>query len=315
MSNVLFGAVCLDIYNQGEYRRPGCGILHNAYHLQKLGANPLLITRIGEQQAAFFLDFFHTHQIAILPEQITAPGAPASIYIRLEPSGEAQMSHFAPGVWHDFLLTAQEEEKMAQATNLHMVMLHEVAPEFLRLSVAGKLKQTLISADFLALHHFSMAQFVQMLAHVHIAFIGWRGALDDPMLETIRTAAQDQRTLVIITFGAQGIQVFDGLTTSQLQTYFFPVEAVPVLGNTNGCGDAFISYFLAEYWPSHNLEAAISQGKIGGALATAWPFALPATAYPHPSTSSPETEKHISGEEETALLPSSERRSTSSGEG
>ena len=77
MSNVLFGAVCLDIYNQGEYRRPGCGILHNAYHLQKLGANPLLITRIGEQQAAFFLDFFHTHQIAILPEQITAPGAPA----------------------------------------------------------------------------------------------------------------------------------------------------------------------------------------------------------------------------------------------
>jgi len=287
MSNVLFGAVCLDIYNQGEYRRPGCGILHNAYHLQKLGADPLLITRIGAQQARFFLDFFHTHQIAILSEQITAPGSAASIHIQLDPSGEAKMSHFAPGVWQDFRLTAQEAEKLEQSTNLHMVMLHEVAPEFLRLHTAGKLQQTLVSADFLALQHFSIEQFVQLLAHVHLAFIGWRGALDDPMLETIRAAAQAQRTLVIITLGARGIQVFDGLATPQVQTHFFPVEEVPVLGNTNGCGDAFISYFLAEYWPHHNLEVAIARGKIGGALATTWPFALPAAAYPHPPTGSP----------------------------
>jgi len=280
MRNVLFGAVCLDIYNQGERVRPGCGILHNAYHLQKLGANPLLITRIGEQQATFFLDFFRTQQIAVLAEQISAPGAPASIHIWLEPSGEAQMSHFEPGVWQDFRLTALEEEKLVQAANLHMVMLHEVAPEFLRLRTTGKLKQAFISADFLALYHFSIEQFVQMLAHLQIAFIGWRGDLADPRLETIQAAAQAHCTLVIITLGARGIQVFDGLTTPQLQTYFFPVEEVPVLGNTNGCGDAFISYFLAEYWQNHNLEAAIMRGKIGGALATAWPFALPAAAYP-----------------------------------
>jgi sugar/nucleoside kinase (ribokinase family) len=54
---------------------------------------------------------------------------------------------------------------------------------------------------------------------------------------------------------------------------------VPVAGSTNGCGDAFISYFLAEYWRSYNLARALAQGKEGGALATRWRYALPDGAY------------------------------------
>lgn len=279
MRNVLFGAVCLDHYTHDGALRPGCGILHNAYHLQRLGATPLLITRIGEQDADHFLDFFRWHRIRVLPESITAPGAPASIQITLDADGEAHMSNFQSGVWQKFQLNTVEEEQLARATNLHIVMLHEVAPEFLRLRNAGQFPNTLISADFLALQHFSLEEFRQLLAHLHIAFIGWRGDPADPRLAVIREAAAAQRALVIVTLGARGIQVFDGLTTTALQAHFFPVEAVPVRGNTNGCGDAFISYFLAEYWQRHNLEAAIQRGKIGGALATAWPFALPATAY------------------------------------
>lgn len=279
MYNVLFGAVCLDHYTNDGAIRPGCGILHNAYHLQKLGAQPCLVTRIGQQNAEHFLDFFHKHEITILPESLVTPGVPASIRITLDADGEAHMRHFQPGVWQHFQLTSAEETQLTQATNLHMVMLHEVAPEFLRLHNLGKLQKALISADFLALQHFSLAEFTELLGHLHIAFIGWRGDPADSRLETIRQAAQAQQALVIVTFGARGIQAFDALTTPALQTHFFPVEAVPVQGNTNGCGDAFISYFLAEYWQNRNLEAAINRGKIGGALATAWPFALPTTVY------------------------------------
>ena len=279
MSNVLFGAVCLDYYTNDGTIRPGCGILHNAYHLQQLGAQPRLITRIGAQDADYFLAFFRKHGINILPECLIAPGDPASIRITLDAAGEAHMSHFRAGVWQHFQLTAAEEEALAQATHLHMVMLNEVAPEFLRLHKAGKLQQTLTSADFLALQHFSLAEFTELLGHLHIAFIGWRGDPADPRLETIRQAAAAHHALVIVTLGARGIQAFDALTTPDLQTHFFPVEAIPVQGNTNGCGDAFISYFLAEYWQSRNLAAAINRGKIGGALATAWPFALPVAAY------------------------------------
>lgn len=175
-----------------------------------------------------------------------------------------------------------------------------VAPEFLRLRTAGKLKQTLVSADFLALHHFSMAQFVQMLAHVHIALHRLAGAPDDPMLKQFVQRHRINERLSLLPSAHRGF-VFDGLTTSQLQTYFFPVEAVPVLGNTNGCGDAFISYFLAEYWQSHNLAAASfleNRWRAGDRVA----FALPTAAYPHPDPS-PRNGKAYFGRETAHISP------------
>ncbi len=41
MRNALFGLVCLDVYADTGVIRPGCGILHNAYHLQQLGCGSL----------------------------------------------------------------------------------------------------------------------------------------------------------------------------------------------------------------------------------------------------------------------------------
>ena len=85
--------------------------------------------------------------------------------------------------------------------------------------------------------------------------------------------------MVVLTLGDRGIQVFDSLTTGQLQSHFFAVDKIEVQENTNGCGDAFIAYFLAKYWRSRNLEQAITHGKIGGMEATRWKFALPDWAY------------------------------------
>jgi len=279
MQNVLLGLVCLDVYTSNGLLRPGCGILHNAFHLQKLGADPCLITRVGDQDASPFLNFLVRNRITFLPDLIMTPGSSASIQIALQASGEALITNFSPGVGGTFRLQPAEEALISQADNLHLVLVGKVVTELLRLSTNKKLDKPLVSADFLAFQDFTVERFAELLPHIDIAFIGWKGALTDPTIQSIRAIARTQRALVVITLGERGIQVFDTLTAPTFSERFFAVEKVTVIGNTNGCGDAFIAYFLAAYWQNHNLEQAIAQGKIGGAQATTWNFALPDHAY------------------------------------
>ncbi len=279
IQNVLLGLVCLDIYTSSGLLRPGCGILHNAFHLQQLGMDPILITRIGDQDARPFRDFLARNGIAFLPDLIMAPGSSASIQIALQASGEALITNFSPGVGDTFRLQPAEEALISQADNLHLVLVGNVVTELLRLSTSEKLDKPLVSADFLAFQDFTVERFAELLPYLDIAFIGWKGELTDATIQSIRAITSAQRALVVITLGERGIQVFDTLTAPTFSERFFPVEKVAVIGNTNGCGDAFIAYFLAAYWQNQNLEEAIAQGKTGGARATAWNFALPASAY------------------------------------
>ncbi len=208
-----------------------------------------------------------------------APGSSASIQIALQASGEALITNFSPGVGDTFRLQPSEEALLTQADNLHLVLVGNIVTELLRLGVSEKLNKPVVSADFLAFQDFTVERFAKLLPYIDIAFIGWKGDLTDATIQSIRAIAMTHRALVVITLGERGIQVFDSLTGPAFSEQFFSVEKVAVIGNTNGCGDAFIAYFLAAYWQNHNLAEAIAQGEIGGARATAWNFALPASAY------------------------------------
>src|SRR5262245_27246823 len=131
MTNVLLGVASLDIYTRTGLIRPGGGILHNAFHLQQLGCEPLLITRVGHEYIDPFLGFFQHNQISVLSETLVAEGEAASIEIEVQPSGEARFSNFKLGVWEDFRLTPVEEAALTQATHLHTVLTPPVLPEFL----------------------------------------------------------------------------------------------------------------------------------------------------------------------------------------
>ncbi len=279
MKNILLGVACLDIYTQTGILRPGCGILHNAFHLRQLGSNPLLITRIGREHAETFLQFFRKNHISILADSIIGNGPSASIEINVQPAGEARMANYVMGVWQDFCLTPPEEAALSRAEHLHLVLADGVAPEFLRVSRAGMLGNALVSADFLSFRGFTPESFAGIFEHLDIAFIGWKGNPADPAISAIRQLAGAKKALVVITLGERGILVFNSLTPASFQSKFYEVDAVAVQGNTNGCGDAFISHFLAEYWRSQSLEQAINRGKFGGERATQWHFALPKTAY------------------------------------
>jgi sugar/nucleoside kinase (ribokinase family) len=279
MKNVLLGQVCLDIYTRTGHMVPGCGILHNAFHLQQLGCRPLLLTRTGSDNSAPLRQFIERNHIAVLPDSVDAPGQCASIEVAVTDAGEAIISNPVNGVWQNFRLYPAEERLVMQTDHLHTVLVKNMHAEFLRLGAAGFLVGPLVSGDFLDLRDFTVDHLARFLPYVNLAFIGWKGALNDPRLAAIEKLAQAHPVTLVITLGSRGILVFHSSGSGNFERRFFAVEPVAVQQNTNGCGDAFISYFLADYWQYKQLDRAVAHGKLGGQLATTWQFALPNQAY------------------------------------
>ncbi len=276
-NTILLGAASLDIYKADGRILPGGGCLNMAYHWRQLDFPHLFLTRIGADGEAVFRGFFQRHEIAYLPESLVGNGRTPSIDIAFLPDGQIYMDNFVEGVLADFRLTAAEEARVAQAAQVHAVLVDSIEREVYWLARKGVWQRPFTSADFLDFRHFTLERFAKTMALVDLGFIGWPGSLADPLLPQLRQVVFDLGKLLVVTLGSRGVWVWDGRSTPQEQ--FFEVEAIPVQGSTVGCGDAFIAYFLAEFWRGGDLNKAVAQGKLGGKRATGWKRPLPEFAY------------------------------------
>ncbi|MCA9901695.1 MAG: hypothetical protein H6654_17350 [Ardenticatenaceae bacterium] len=274
---ILLGAASLDIYKADGRILPGGGCLNMAYHWRQLGLPHRFVTRIGPDGEQLFRDFFQRHEIAYLPESWVGNGRTPSIDIAFLPDGQIYMDNFVEGVLADFQLTSAEEAMVAQAERVHAVLVDSIEREVHRLAEMGVWKRPFRSADFLDFRHLTLERFAATMPLLDLGFIGWPGSLDDPLLPQLRQIVFDLGKLLVVTLGSRGVWVWDG--RSQPQEWFYNVEAIPVQGSTVGCGDAFIAYFLAEFWRGGDLDAAVAQGKLGGKMATGWKRPLPESAY------------------------------------
>ncbi len=188
------------------------------------------------------------------------------------------MDNFVEGVWASFRLQPDEEMLVREAGSLHLVLVEGAIRELRRLGTAGATRGVEVTADFLGFRHYTVERLADTMADVDIGFVGWPGGLDDPAVSGIRGVAHDQGKLIVVTFGAQGVRVFDGRPDGGGDR-FVPVRAVPVRGTTLGCGDAFIAGFLEAWRESRDVLAAVERGKALGAEATAWRRPLPDDAY------------------------------------
>ena len=87
--------------------------------------------------------------------------------------------------------------------------------------------------------------------------------------------------VIVVTLGSRGVLVFDGrpIEAGGIGDVSVPVTALPVLGTTVGCGDAFVAAFLASWQARRDVLAAVEAGKAAGAAATKWRRPLPDLAY------------------------------------
>lgn len=276
-SSLLLGAASLDIYLGRDLVLPGGGVLNMAWHLRDEADRWQLLTRVGDDRPSVFLEFLGRHGIAYSAASIVGRGASASIDIETRPDLQPHMHNFVEGVWASYRSTAAEERLIAGARRLHLVLVEGAIRELDRLWVAGRTGGLEVSADFLGFRHYTVDRFATTMRAVDVGFVGWPGAIDDPVVAGLRGVAHDLGRLVVVTLGSRGVQAFDGRPGGEDR--FVPVVPVEVRGTTVGCGDAFVAAFLASWRRSPDVLAAVEAGRVAGAEATAWRRPLPDEAY------------------------------------
>jgi fructoselysine 6-kinase len=274
---LLVGALSLDIYLGRDLVLPGGGTLNMAWQWRRSGVPFRLLSRVGDDRPDVFRSFLDRHGIAAEPGLVT-PGRSASIDIVIRPDLQPWMDNFVEGVWETFQLTPDEERLLASGAGMHLVLVEGAIRELRRLASLGLTRGLEVSADFLSFRHYTLQRFAGTMTDVDVGFVGWPGDTSDDDVHGLRAVAHDLRKLVVVTFGSQGVRVFDGRPDGTGDR-FIPVEAVPVRGTTLGCGDAFIAGFLEAWRSSRDVVAAVERGKILGAEATAWRRPLPDAAY------------------------------------
>ena len=274
---LLLGALSLDRYLPDGPVLPGGGALNMAWHWTSLGLPFRLITRVGDGDAAAFLQVLDRHGMDYGPrDAIVRPGPSASIDIEILPDREIWMDHYVPGVCEHLRFTPDEDALLRGGTRLHAILVEGVIAELARLGEAGRLDGVQVSADFLGFRHYTPDRFADTMCWVDLAIVGWPGSPDDPGVADLRRIVDQLGKRLVMTFGSKGVLVVDAVSGTER---LLPVRPVPVAGTTVGCGDAFIAYLLAEWWATGDLLAAAERGKVGGALPTGWMRPLPDDAY------------------------------------
>jgi len=274
---LLLGALSLDVYVGRDLVLPGGGVLNMAWQWRRSGVPFRLLSRVGNDRPDVFVGFLRRHGIPMEP-YLVAIGQSASIDIVIQPDLQPFMDHFVDGVWGSFRLLGVEERLLATSPRLHVVLVEGAIRELDRLVAAGATRDLEVTADFLGFRHYTVERLAGTMAGVDVGFIGWPGGFDDPEVAGIRAVAHGLGRLIVVTFGAHGIRVFDGRPDG-VGDLRIPVEAVPVRGTTLGCGDAFIAGFLEAWRDSRDVRVAVERGKVLGAEATAWRRPLPDEAY------------------------------------
>jgi sugar/nucleoside kinase (ribokinase family) len=272
---VLLGTLSLDRYVDFGFDLPGGGVLNMAWHWRQLGQPYELISRVGAADAEVFQGFLSRHAIPHDPYALLSPEPSSSIDIRFQSDRQPHMDNFIGGVWETFRCTRAEERRVAAAPAFHTVLVEGAIEETMRLGEAGQLPKA-VSADFLGFRHYTPARMADTLRFVDLAFVGWPGSPTDAVVVEIAALARQLGRVIVITFGAQGVRVVDGPGGTDT---WFPVQAIPVVGTTVGCGDAFIAAFLQRWWATGDASAAVAAGAERGALATAWNRPIPDEAY------------------------------------
>lgn len=281
--NLLLGPASLDIYLGRDLVLPGGGALNMAWHLRHAPDPWRLLTRVGSDRPDVFRTFLERHGIAHDPAELVVPGGSAAIDIVIQPDLQPHMDNFVEGAWATYAATPAEQRAIAGAHRLHLVLVEGAIRALEQLAGAGALDGVEVSADFLGFRHYSVARFADTMRHVQVGFVGWAGALDDPVLDGLRAVAHDLGRLVVVTLGSRGVQVFDGRPhhdDGDGGDRWFNVQAIPVEGTTVGCGDAFVAAFLDAWGATDgSLDAAVEAGRRAGAQATHWRRPLPDAAY------------------------------------
>ena len=276
---VCFGEVLWDILPDKSL--PGGAPMNVAYHLQKLGLQPALLSRVGNDDygkkliAMLSANQLHTDYVQVDDQHETG-----LVHAHLEANNEVRYDIVFPSAWDFIEMEARFAELIKAATyfvfgslatrnktsrDTLYALLENAQTKVLDINLRAPhyrqplIEELLFKADILKLNEAEL----DMIA-------GWHDASTNREQQIQLLQDRFHIQTIIVTMGGDGAMVAtDG------QVYYNPGYKVQV-ADTIGSGDAFLAGFLYQLYNKMPLQKALDFAAALGALIATYPGACPA---------------------------------------
>lgn len=276
---VCFGEVLWDILP--DKALPGGAPMNVAYHLQKLGLRPAIISRVGtDDYGKKLVDMLSANQLSTVFIQVDQQHETGLVYARPGANNEMTYDIVYPSAW-DFIeqqaalpglvnnaayfVFGSLATRHSTSRETLFALLETPATKVLDINLRPPhynqpgVEALLQKADILKLNEAELG-----------IIAGWYGTYPSKELQIQVLQHRFAIETVIVTMGAAGAMV------AQSGQYFYNPGFKVEVADTIGSGDAFLAGFLSRLYSNASLQEALDYATGLGALVATYPGACPA---------------------------------------
>lgn len=275
---VCFGEILWDILP--DKTLPGGAPMNVAYHLNKLGLPPSLITRIGDDDyGRRLMNMLNTNQLNTDFVQVDPQHETGLVHARVGANNEVSYDIVYPSAW-DFIEWKEDHERLAtQASYVvfgSLATRNQVSRDTLYQLLEAAPKKVL---DInLRAPHYNQASVEALLHKADLLKLNeseldiiaaWYGATTERERQIQLLQDRFHIETVIVTMGGEGAMVANGGRFLYNSGYKIQVA------DTIGSGDAFLAGFLYQLYNKASLQEALDYASGLGALIATYHGACP----------------------------------------
>ncbi|MEO8819215.1 MAG: carbohydrate kinase [Ginsengibacter sp.] len=276
---VCFGETLWDFLPEGKL--PGGAPVNVAYHLKKLGKNPAVITRIGDDELGKELkQVYKSKNIETGFFQVDKKHPTGKVFAEVKDNHEVEYEIVKPVAW-DFIEFVPEMEPIISAANYFVFGSLASRDEITRKTLFRNLgfAQTKVLDINLRAPHFSKEILEELLSKADIIKLNlselhlisdWLGEKFASEEERIKSVSQKYNIeTIIITKGGDGAMLF-----INNKFYYHPGYRVKV-ADTIGSGDSFLAAMVSKFIDGASPEEALDFASALGAFVASRSGACP----------------------------------------
>lgn len=276
---VCFGETLWDFLPEGKL--PGGAPVNVAYHLKKLGNNPAVISRIGNDELGKELkNVFESKNIETDFFQVDNEHPTGKVFATVKENHEVEYEIVKPVAW-DFIEFVPEMEPMISAADYFVFGSLASRDKITRNTLFKNLEfaKTKVLDINLRHPHFSKEIIIELLQKTDILKLnlselhlvsGWLGGHfknDESRINSV--SQQFNLKTIIITKGGGGAMLF-----VNENFYYHPGYKVKV-ADTIGSGDSFLAAIISKFFEGATPEEALDFASALGAFVASRPGACP----------------------------------------
>ena len=269
---ICFGEVLWDMLPTGKL--PGGAPMNVAYHLNALGIDSSIISRVGKDDlGAELIGFLTEKHISVDFVQHDAVLPTGLVNVKLDEQGSPTYQIEKPVAWDNILLTSAIMEKVAEADALvygSLVCRNEVSENTL-FELLKRAKKKIFDVNIrepfyeqlLIEHLMTAAEIVKMNEHELELISGWYNNEKDFSKQMKFLYDRFDLETLIVSQGSVGAYCLEN------DTLYFQESFKIMVKDTIGSGDAFLAGFLSEKMHGKTpQECLLTACKVGAYVAT-----------------------------------------------